>query len=410
MPQGIDGEVRNPAMRSGRGSALEVFRVFLGLGLTSFGGPVAHLGYFREAFVVRRQWLGDRAYADLVALCQFLPGPASSQVGMAIGLMRAGYAGMAAAWVAFTLPSALLLVAFAYGASSLEAVAGTGWIDGLKAAAVAVVAHAVLGMARSLTPDRERATIAVAGMTGAMLIPGALGQVLVILLGGALGLLWLRPKLEPGQEDEALATMVSRRTAMACLAAFFALLALLPLAASALGGGVLGLVDGFYRAGALVFGGGHVVLPLLQAEFVGTGLVERDAFLAGYGAAQAVPGPLFTFAAYLGAVVQTPPTGLLGAALALLAIFLPSALLIVGGLPFWDMLRAAPLARRALAGVNAAVVGLLAAALYDPVFTEGVTSPLHMAVAAAAFVGLSNWQLPAWAVVIGAGLLGFVLL
>lgn len=402
--------VSDPAVRSGPGTALEVFRVFLGLGLTSFGGPVAHLGYFREAFVVRRQWLGDRAYADLVALCQFLPGPASSQVGMAIGLMRAGYAGMLAAWVAFTLPSALILVAFAYSASSLEAVAGTGWIDGLKAAAVAVVAHAVLGMAKNLTPDRERATIAALGMIGAMLIPGTLGQVLVILLGSALGLLWLRPKLESGQEDEALATSVSRPVAIACLAAFLLLLALLPLAVTAVESGALGLVDGFYRAGALVFGGGHVVLPLLQAEFVGTGFVERDAFLAGYGAAQAVPGPLFTFAAYLGAVMQTPPTGLAGATLAILAIFLPSALLIVGGLPFWDMLRAAPLARRALAGVNAAVVGLLAAALYDPVFTQGVTSPVHMAVAAAAFVALSNWQLPAWLVVIAAGLLGFVLL
>lgn len=402
--------VSDPAVRSGSGTALEVFRVFLGLGLTSFGGPVAHLGYFREAFVVRRQWLGDRAYADLVALCQFLPGPASSQVGMAIGLMRAGYAGMLAAWVAFTLPSALILVAFAYSASSLEAVAGTGWIDGLKAAAVAVVAHAVLGMAKNLTPDRERATIAALGMIGAMLIPGTLGQVLVILLGSALGLLWLRPKLESGQEDEALATSVSRPVAIACLAAFLLLLALLPLAVTAVESGALGLVDGFYRAGALVFGGGHVVLPLLQAEFVGTGFVERDAFLAGYGAAQAVPGPLFTFAAYLGAVMQTPPTGLAGATLAILAIFLPSALLIVGGLPFWDMLRAAPLARRALAGVNAAVVGLLAAALYDPVFTQGVTSPVHMAVAAAAFVALSNWQLPAWLVVIAAGLLGFVLL
>lgn len=402
--------VSDPAVRSGPGTALEVFRVFLGLGLTSFGGPVAHLGYFREAFVVRRQWLGDRAYADLVALCQFLPGPASSQVGMAIGLMRAGYAGMLAAWVAFTLPSALILVAFAYSASSLEAVAGTGWIDGLKAAAVAVVAHAVLGMAKNLTPDRERATIAALGMIGAMLIPGTLGQVLVILLGSALGLLWLRPKLESGQEDEALATSVSRPVAIACLAAFFLLLAFLPLAVTAVESGALGLVDGFYRAGALVFGGGHVVLPLLQAEFVGTGFVERDAFLAGYGAAQAVPGPLFTFAAYLGAVMQTPPTGLAGATLAILAIFLPSALLIVGGLPFWDMLRAAPLARRALAGVNAAVVGLLAAALYDPVFTQGVTSPVHMAVAAAAFVALSNWQLPAWLVVIAAGLLGFVLL
>ena len=404
------GPVNDRAERAGRGSAFEVLRVFLGLGLTSFGGPVAHLGYFREAFVVRRQWLGERAYADLVALCQFLPGPASSQVGMAIGLMRAGYAGMAAAWLAFTLPSALLLVAFAYGAGTLEAVAGTGWIDGLKAAAVAVVAHAVLGMARSLTPDRERATIAVAAMIGAMLIPGALGQVAVIVAGGLVGLVWLRPEGDTGHEHEALAAGVGRRTALLCLAAFFALLGLLPLLATASGDAVLRLIDGFYRAGALVFGGGHVVLPLLQAEVVGPGLVERDAFLAGYGAAQAVPGPLFSFAAYLGAVMTEPPTGLFGATLALLAIFLPSALLVVGGLPFWDALRGSPTARRALFGVNAAVVGLLAAALYDPVFTAGVTSPLHMAVAAASFVALANWQLPAWLVVIAAGFLGFLLL
>jgi chromate transporter len=390
------------------GTFAEVFRVFLGLGLTSFGGPVAHLGYFREAFVARHNWLSDRAYADLVALCQFLPGPASSQVGMAIGLMRAGYPGMLAAWLAFTLPSAILLVLFAYTAGALESVAGTGWIQGLKAAAVAVVAHAVLGMAKSLTPDRERATIAVAAMIGAMLVPTALGQVVMIVLGAVAGLAWLRPAVEPAAEDETLGHAVGRRTAVGALVVFAALLVLLPLVASE--GGVLRLIDGFYRAGALVFGGGHVVLPLLQAEFVGGGLVDREAFLAGYGAAQAVPGPLFTFAAYLGAVMQTPPTGLAGAILALLAIFLPSALLIVGGLPFWDLLRSAPLARRALSGVNAAVVGLLAAALYDPVFSAGITSAIAMAIAAAAFVALAAWQLPAWAVVIAAGLAGFVVL
>ncbi len=390
------------------GTSAEVFRVFLGLGLTSFGGPVAHLGYFREAFVARHKWLSDRAYADLVALCQFLPGPASSQVGMAIGLMRAGYPGMLAAWLAFTLPSAILLVLFAYAAGSLESIAGTGWIQGLKAAAVAVVAHAVLGMAKSLTPDRERATIAVAAMIGAMLIPTALGQVAMIALGALIGLAWLRPAVDPAVEDETLGHAVGRRTAVIALVVFASLLVLLPLVASE--SGVLRLIDGFYRAGALVFGGGHVVLPLLQAEFVDGGLVGREAFLAGYGAAQAVPGPLFTFAAYLGAVMQTPPTGLLGATLALLAIFLPSALLIIGGLPFWDLLRSAPLARRALSGVNAAVVGLLAAALYDPVFSAGVTSAMAMAIAAAAFVALAAWQLPAWAVVIGAGLAGFVVL
>lgn len=401
------GERASPST-SAPGTPAEVFRVFLGLGLTSFGGPVAHLGYFREAFVVRHKWLGDRAYADLVALCQFLPGPASSQVGMAIGLLRAGYPGMLAAWLAFTLPSALLLVVFAYAAGSLESVAGTGWIQGLKAAAVAVVAHAVLGMAKSLTPDRERATIAVAAMIGAMLMPTALGQVAMIGLGGLIGLAWLRPAVDPAVEDETLGHAVGRRTAVIALAVFASLLILLPLVAGE--GGILRLIDGFYRAGALVFGGGHVVLPLLQAEFVGDGLVDREAFLAGYGAAQAVPGPLFTFAAYLGAVMQTPPNGLAGAILALLAIFLPSALLIVGGLPFWDLLRSAPLARRALSGVNAAVVGLLAAALYDPVFSAGITSAMAMAIAAAAFVVLAAWQLPAWAVVIGAGLAGFVVL
>jgi chromate transporter len=393
------------AGRSHPGTAGEVFQVFLALGLTSFGGPVAHLGFFRNAFVVRHKWISERAYADLVALCQFLPGPASSQVGMAIGLMRAGYPGMLAAWTAFTLPSAIILVAFAYGARALEDAAGTGWIQGLKAAAVAVVAHAVLGMARSLAPDRERALIAVAAMIGAMLIPHAAGQVLVIVAGGLVGLAWLRPKVEPAQEDEAMAAAVSHRTAWLALVLFFVLLAVLPVLAGAADGS-LRLLDSFYRAGALVFGGGHVVLPLLQAEVVGPGLVDRDAFLAGYGAAQAVPGPLFTFAAYLGAVMLAPPAGIAGAAIAVVAIFLPSALLIVGGLPFWDRLRRARLAQRALAGVNAAVVGLLAAALYDPVFTEGVTSRLTMAIAAACFVALLSWKVPAWAVVIAAGLAG----
>ena len=392
------------------GTAGEVFRVFLGLGLTSFGGPVAHIGYFRDAFVVRRRWIGERAYADLVALCQFLPGPASSQVGMAIGLQRAGYLGMLAAWTAFTLPSAILLVLFAYGAGALGADAGTGWIQGLKAAAVAVVAHAVLGMARSLAPDAERATVAVGGMILAMLVPAAPGQVLVIVAGGLVGLAWLRPATREAGAHDAIAAPVRRRTAAAFLGAFFALLALLPLAAAATGSGVVQMVDGFYRAGALVFGGGHVVLPLLQAEVVETGLVARDDFLAGSGAAQAVPGPLFSFAAYLGAVHLVPPTGPAGAAVALVAVFLPSARLILGALPFWDRLRAAPLAQKALLGVNAAVVGLLAAALYDPVFTEGITSPAAMAIAAASFVALLMWKVPAWAVVIASGIAGFIAL
>jgi chromate transporter len=399
-----------PARHGPTGSWVEVLFVFLRLGLTSFGGPVAHLGYFRDEFVLRRRWLTDRAYADLVALCQFLPGPASSQVGMAVGLMRAGYPGLLAAWTAFTLPSAIILVAFAYGAGTLEAAAGTGWIQGLKAAAVAVVAHAVLGMAANLTPDKERATTAVLGMIGAMLIPSALGQVLVIVCGGLIGLAWLRPAVGPATEDDALAVAVRPRTALLFLAVFFALLLLLPLLAASTSNSTLRLIDGFYRAGSLVFGGGHVVLPLLQAEVVETGLVDREAFLAGYGATQAVPGPLFTFSAYLGAVLKTPPSGIAGASIALIAIFVPSALLIIGGLPFWARLRSAPLAQRALSGVNAAVVGLLAAALYNPVFTEGITSPLTMAIAAASFVALAAWKTPAWAVVIVAGIAGYLVL
>ncbi len=392
------------------GSAGEVFRAFLVLGLTSFGGPVAHLGYFRDAFVVRRKWIGDAAYADLVALCQFLPGPASSQVGMAIGLQRAGYAGLLAAFAAFTLPSAILMVGFAYGAAALDGDAGIGWIAGLKAAAVAVVAHAVFGMASSLTPDRERATVAVFAMVVAMLLPGAGGQILAILAGGSIGLLWLKPPLAKVGRQETFAVPVSRVAGAAFLVLFAALLIALPLAASASGSSLLSMIDSFYRAGSLVFGGGHVVLPLLQAEVVDGGYVAQQQFLAGYGAAQAVPGPLFSFAAYLGAIYQTPPTGLVGAAVALLAIYLPSGLLVLGALPFWDGLRTAPLARRALSGVNAAVVGLLAAALYDPVFTAGIPSASAMAIAAASFVALAAWKVPAWSVVVAAGIAGFLLL
>jgi chromate transporter len=392
------------------GSALEVFRVFLGLGLTSFGGPVAHLGYFREAFVVRRKWMSEEAYADLVALCQFLPGPASSQVGMAIGLQRAGYLGMLASWSAFTLPSAILLVAFAYGAAALGSEAGAGWIQGLKAAAVAIVAHAVFGMARSLASDRERGTIAVAGMVIALLVPSAVGQVAAILAGGLIGLAWLRAPATAHGAHEDFSVPVGKRAGFAFLLVFVFLLIALPLLAALTNDGVLRMVDSFYRAGALVFGGGHVVLPLLQAEMVETGLVGQEAFLAGYGAVQAVPGPLFTFAAYLGAVHQSWPGGIVGAAVALVSIFAPSALLILGALPFWNGLRKSPTARRALMGINAAVVGLLAAALYDPVFSEGIGSTLAMAIATIAFAALTLWAVPSWAVVVTAGALGWALL
>lgn len=439
-------EHADPGPVGPRGTVREVFGAFLGLGLTSFGGPVAHLGYFHDAFVVRRRWLGEREYTDLVALCQFLPGPASSQVGMALGLRRAGYAGMAAAWAAFTLPSAALMAAFALGAQALAPDPGAGWLLGLKAAAVAVVAHALWGMAAKLATGVRRASVALGAMVLVLLLPSSLSQVAAIAAGAAAGLLLLRepsgadrgadgtgradreeggdPALGPaggGPEEGAGAdagdgepaqgaTPVRRRTAVGFLAAFAVLLAALPALAALFPSTALMLADGFYRAGALVFGGGHVVLPLLQSEAVGSGAVDRESFLAGYGAAQAVPGPLFTFAAYLGALIPVAGSPLLGAAVALFAVFAPSALLVAGALPFWDRLRADPRARAAVAGAGAAVVGILAAALYDPVFTEGVTSAATMAVAAAAFVALAVWRTPAWAVVVAAGAAGLLLL
>ncbi|WP_306367483.1 chromate efflux transporter [Nocardiopsis sp. CC223A] len=398
------------AAPAGRGTVGEVFRAFLPLGLTSFGGPVAHLGYFREAFVVRRGWLTEAAYADLVALCQFLPGPASSQVGMALGLRRAGYAGMAAAWAAFTLPSAVLMAGFALGVQAIGAEPGAGWLLGLKAAAVAVVAHAVLGMAASLAAGRRPATIAVAALVLVLLVPSAPGQVAAIALGALAGLFWLSAQAPADHDAAGAGVPVRRRTAAACLAVFAVLLAGLPVLAALTGNAALGTADGFYRAGSLVFGGGHVVLPLLEAEAVGSGAVDHASFLAGYGAAQAVPGPLFTFSAYLGALMPVAGSPLLGAALALVAVFLPSALLVVGALPFWERLRADARARRALAGAGAAVVGVLGAALYDPVFLQGVVSPATMALAAVAFVALAVWRAPAWAVVAASGAIGFLLL
>ncbi|MBK5197166.1 MAG: chromate efflux transporter [Methyloceanibacter sp.] len=392
------------AQNAERGNWREVFAAFLRLGLTSFGGPVAHLGYFHEAFVVRRHWLDDRSYADLVALCQFLPGPASSQVGMAIGLSRAGYLGALAAWVGFTAPSAIALVLFAYGLSSLGDAAGGGWLHGLKVAAVAVVAQAVLGMMRNLAPDRERATIAVTAAVAMLAAPSAFGQVVVILLGGMAGALLLPPEAPPG--DDLLPIKVSRRTGACLLVLFVTLLIGLPLLAAAIPTQSIKLFDAFYRAGSLVFGGGHVVLPLLQAAVVPPGWVSNDAFLAGYGAAQAVPGPLFTFAAYLGAVMGPEPNGWEGALLCLVAIFVPSFLLVVGALPFWEDVRRRAGARAALKGVNAAVVGLLLAAFYDPIWTVGITSAADFALAIAAFLLLFMWQAPPWLVVILSALAG----
>jgi chromate transporter len=386
------------------GSAGEVFAAFLPLGFTSFGGPVAHLGFFRTAFVERRGWLTDEAYADLVALCQFMPGPASSQVGMAIGLRRAGILGLFAAWTAFTLPSAIALAAFGLLLGAVGVVEGAGWLLGLKAAAVAVVAHALLGMAGTLAGTRERATIAAAAAVAVLLAPDRGIAQLAVIAAGALAGLLLRDVTPPTSETHEPAP-ISRRTGIAALVAFFALLAGLPLLASL--AAPLDLLDRTYRAGALVFGGGHVVLPLLEGEMAG--MVDESTFLAGYGAAQAVPGPLFTFAAFLGAVAE-PFGGPLGAAVALVGIFLPSVFLVLGIMPFWEELRRAALARRMLAGVNAAVVGLLAAAFYDPVFTRGVGSTEALALAVVAFVALRHWAVSPWIVVIAAGGIGWVVL
>jgi chromate transporter len=380
------------------GSAGEVLLVFLRLGLTSFGGPIAHLGYFHDEFVVRRRWLEEKTYADLVALCQFLPGPASSQVGLAIGLSRAGYLGAIAAWLGFTMPSAIALVLFAYGVETLGSALGSGWLHGLKVVAVAVVAQAVLSMMRSLAPDRERATLAVVATVLVIAIPSAWGQIGAIVLGGVAGVILFRSL--PPADHVALPHPITRTAGVFALVLFFLLLLGLPLLAAVIPSQGLTLFEAFYRAGSLVFGGGHVVLPLLQASVVPPGWVSNDAFLAGYGAAQAVPGPLFTFAAYLGAVMGPQPNGWAGASLCLVAVFLPSFLLVIGALPFWDELRRRRWAQSALTGVNAAVVGLLLAALYNPVWTAGITSGADFALGSAAFLLLFMWKTPPWLVVV----------
>lgn len=390
-----------------RGSVGEVFRVFLKLGFTSFGGPIAHLGYFRGELVERRRWVDDKEYADLVALCQFLPGPASSQVGFGLGLHRAGPLGAFAAFLAFTLPSAALLVAFAAGASLFQGALGSGILDGLKIVAVAIVAQAVMGMGKALAPDRERASVAVMAALAVILLAGPLGQVLAIAVGALAGLFFCRAGT--GIVTGALRFPVSRAAGTVCLVLFLVLLAGLPLLSLATGSAGLALFDAFYRAGALVFGGGHVVLPLLQAGVVTPGWVTPEQFLAGYGAAQAVPGPLFTFAAYLGTLSGAGPSGVAGAAVALAGIFLPGFLLLAGVLPFWDRFRTRPQAQALMRGANAAVVGILAAALYNPVFTTAITGPGPFCLALVCFVLLIAWKAPPWVVVL-VGAAGGVLL
>lgn len=379
-------------------SALGVLRAFLKLGLSSFGGPIAHLGYFREEFVVRRRWLDEETYADLVGLCQFLPGPASSQVGFTLGLMRAGYPGALAAWTGFTLPSAVALVLFAYGAGALGGPIGSGLLHGLRLVAVAIVAQAVWGMARTLCPDRERASIAVVAALIILFSTSPLAQIAAILLGGLLGWRFCAGALAPATGH--LALPVSRRAGIAALTGFFVLLVGLPVLRGLGHSPGIALFEAFYRSGALVFGGGHVVLPLLREAFVPPGWVTDDAFLAGYGAAQAVPGPLFSFAAYLGTVVKVSPHGLAGAALGLIGIFLPGMLILLGTLPFWDSFRKRTVAQAVMRGVNAAVVGLLAAALYNPLWTSSVRTPGDFGLALVGFVLLSSWRAPPLLVVI----------
>lgn len=381
-----------------------VFLIFLGLGLTSFGGPIAHLGYFREEFVTRRQWLSERSYADLVALCQFLPGPASSQVGIALGLSRAGHAGALAAWAGFTLPSAIALILFALGVARHGDWLPSGVLHGLKVVAVAVVAQAVWGMARNFCPDVPRLTLMVAASCVALLLPSAWGQVGVIALAALIGLLLFKPEQRAAHDP--LPITLRRREGMFWLTLFLALLMGLPLLAALFPHPALAMVDAFYRAGALVFGGGHVVLPLLQAEVVPAGWVGNDTFLAGYGAAQAVPGPLFTFAAFLGASMNQAPTGWLGGLICLMAIFAPSFLLVLGALPFWEHLRRDTRMQAALSGINAAVVGLLLAALYQPVWTSAIHAPQDFGLALVALLALMVWKRPTWLVVVGCGVVG----
>ena len=385
-------ESESPARTEG--SFLEVFTVALRLGLTSFGGPIAHLGYFRDEYVLRRKWLDEKSYADLVALCQFLPGPASSQVGMAIGILRAGLPGALAAWLGFTLPSALLLVGFAFGVNAIGTAAASGWLHGLKVVAVAVVAQAVWGMAKALCPDRQRATVAIAAAMITLGWPSAAGQLISISAAGIIGWCFLAPTALSSPAEAKFP--VSKRVGIFAWVIFFALLFGLPALRALVANQWVDIFDSFFRVGSLVFGGGHVVLPLLQTEVVTPGWLTNEQFVAGYGATQAVPGPLFTFSAYLGAAMH----GWSGALLTIAAIFLPSFLLIIGALPFWDLLRANGKFQSALSGINATVVGLLLAALYQPVWTSAIHSAGDFALGLAGFGLLMYWKWPPWIVVV----------
>ncbi len=396
-----------PAGAGYKEGAWRVFLVFLRLGLTSFGGPIAHLGYFRDEFVAKRQWLTEQSYADLVAFCQFLPGPASSQVGMALGLARAGYAGALAAWAGFTLPSAIAMILFSQGLASRSDALSSGALHGLKIVAVAVVAQAVWGMARNFCRGAHRITLMVIAATISLLMPSITAQIAVMVLAGFAGLILFSP--EKAESNDPLPITLNHRAGMFWLALFFVLLIGLPVLAGAIPGHFVAEVDAFYRAGALVFGGGHVVLPLLQSAVVPSGWVGNDAFLAGYGAAQALPGPLFTFAAFLGSSMNAEPSGWAGGTVCLIAIFAPSFLLVMGALPLWENLRRDLRARSALAGINAAVVGLLLSALYRPVWTSTIHQPQDFGLALIFLVALMLWKLPPWLVVVASGATGWLL-
>lgn len=384
------------------GTPAEVFWAFLKLGLTSFGGPIAHLGYFRSEFVERRRWLDDRSYSDLVALCQFLPGPASSQVGMALGLGRAGWMGLLAAWTGFTLPSAMVLILFALGLADYQGMAESPWVHGLKIVAVAIVAQAVLGMVRSLCPDRPRAALAILAALLSLLLPTTFGQLIAITVTGLLA--WWKLGMDQAGDVQAHSYPVSRKVGMGALLLFIGLLMVLPLWAAATGSSTVQLLEGVYRSGALVFGGGHVVLPLLQASVVPSGMVSNAELMVGYGAAQAVPGPLFTFAAYIGAMAQWPLQGWLGGLLLLAVVFIPALLILIGVLPFWQGLRHRAGIRTAMAGINAGVVGILGAALYDPVWTSAIHNKADFGLALLLFGLLTVGRVPPALVVLLAGL------
>lgn len=378
---------------------LEILLVSTRLGLTSFGGPIAHLGYFHEEYIRRRKWMDEKSYADLVALCQFLPGPASSQVGIGIGVIRGGVLGGIISFLGFTLPSVIALIIFASLLHTFG-IEDAGWISGLKIVAVVVVAHAVIGMAKKLTPDLQRKTIALVALVITLLWQTAYSQIGVILLAGFVGFLLYR---QQATQDEQPVTKfsISHRFGYICLTLFFGLLILLPILRNMIASPWIALLDSFYRSGSLVFGGGHVVLPLLEQEFVPQGWLTEQEFLAGYGAAQAVPGPLFTFASYIGAVIN----GWQGGLFAAFAIFLPAFLLVLGTLPFWNSLRSNPKIKGALIGVNAAVVGILLSALYDPIWTSSIHAPIDFALAAILFSMLVYWKMPPWIVVL-AGAVG----